>query len=503
MSNRLAAVLRSDFTTANSRREVIYIALATAEVCWAAPVFLLVVQSRSPHPPYSLWLAMVALLLGTFYVYRLLMRTDLSLRRLQGLLVGLLLVSLVLMVRFHIYTDAGLTGIDWFLQPVRSFASLTSGIPLEFIAMLTLTYLWARGIHLARRSLSARSVGFSFRSGMVVLIGITWATSLFTSADVLGAVLNTDIILYFFFALLAAALARVEEVSRAPNSTRVRFGGFWIGATVASVGMLVAVGIGVAILFYGGTLEVVLRLLLPLLVVFQILIVGLGFIIFKVIEFILTVIPIDWDALQAALQNMAAAFGNLSPPPITETAEVDPDAMQRTMGAVQASCLTSIIIVIILVVILLTWRKLLKDRDQAANESRESIMPAGMLANSLRAMLQAGRDRLSQLAGLVDQYGLGPQLLSAITIRRIYANLVRLATKAGYPRLGFQTPYEYQESLHEVFPGREKDVALITEAYVSAHYGQLPDSRDELRQIRECWERVRSQGIQVPEREDR
>ena len=494
MSNRLAAVLRSEFTATNSRREVIYVALAAAEICWAAPVFLLAVQSRSPHPPYSLWLAMLVLLLGFFYVYRLVMRAGLSLRRLQGTFVGVLLVSIVLMLRFHVYADAGLSGIDWFLQPIRSFTTLTSGVPLEFIAMLTLTYLWARGIHLARRSLSATSVGFSFRSGVIVLIGVTLAISLLTPADLLGF-----IILYFFFALLAVALARVEEVSRAPNSTRVRFNGFWIGATIASVGMLIAVGIGVSILFYGGTLEVVLRWLLPLLVVFQVLIVGLGYIFFKVVEFILTLIPINWDALQAALQNMAAAFGNLSPP-ITETAEVDPEAMQRTMGAVQASCLTAIIIVIILVVVVLTWRKLIKDRDQAANESRESIMSASVLANSLRAMFQAGRDRLSQLAGLVDQFGLGPQLLSAITIRRIYANLVRLASKGGYPRLGSQTPYEYRETLREAFPGRETDVALITDAYVSAHYGQLPDNREALQQIRECWERIRSQGIHVPER---
>jgi hypothetical protein len=176
--------------------------------------------------------------------------------------------------------------------------------------------------------------------------------------------------------------------------------------------------------------------------------------------------------------------------------------MQRTMGTVQASCLTTIIVVIIVAVILLTWYKLRKDREEGADESRESILSAGALANNLRAMFQAGRDRLSQLAGLVDQYGLGAQLLSAFTIRRIYANLVRLATKAGYPRLESQTPYEYRTTLQEVFPGRERDVAQITDAYVSAHYGQLPDNREELQQIRDCWDRIRSQGVQAREGED-
>jgi hypothetical protein len=84
--------------------------------------------------------------------------------------------------------------------------------------------------------------------------------------------------------------------------------------------------------------------------------------------------------------------------------------------------------------------------------------------------------------------------LSAITIRRIYANLVRLATRAGYPRARSETPFEYVGTLQQVWPGLESDVALITDAYVQAHYGQVPESRDELQQIRACWERIRAQG---------
>jgi hypothetical protein len=475
---------------------VLYAALAAAEVCWAAPVFLLVVESRSPHPPLSLWLAMVALLLGFFYIYRLLVRVDLSLRRQQSLLAGVLLLSIFLILRFHVYGSAGLRGIGWFLQPVRSFASLTSGVPLEFVAMLTLTYLWARAILLARRSLSARSVGFSFRSGVVILIAITWAISLFADEVVLGFIIP-----YFFFSLVAVGLARVEEVSRAPNSTRVRFGAFWIAATAAAVGLLIVVGMAVASLFYGGTLEQVLRWMLPLLILVQLLVVGLGLILFTVVEFILRILPVNWDALAAALQRIAAALSDLAPPAV-DTGEIDQAAIERTMGAVQASCLTGIIVVFIAAVLLLSWWRLYRDRDRDGDESRESVLSAGALANNLLALLQAGRDRLGQLAGLVDQFGLGSRLLSAITIRRIYANLVRLATRSGYPRPRSQTPFEYMETLREVFPGRESDVAMITAAYVSAHYGEVPDSRGELEQIRGCWERIRTQGIETQRQED-
>jgi hypothetical protein len=153
-------------------------------------------------------------------------------------------------------------------------------------------------------------------------------------------------------------------------------------------------------------------------------------------------------------------------------------------------------VVMVCLVILFTWWRIRREQSGEADESRESLFSAGALARNLLDMIQSGRDRLGQLAGLVDRFGLGAQLLSAITIQRIYANLVRLATKAGYPRLQAQTPYEYLEALYEAFPAREDDVALITDAYVNAHYGQVPDSREELQSIRECWERVRVQGAE-------
>jgi hypothetical protein len=117
------------------------------------------------------------------------------------------------------------------------------------------------------------------------------------------------------------------------------------------------------------------------------------------------------------------------------------------------------------------------------------------VARNLQAMLQAGRDRLGELVGMVGRFGLGSRFLSAISIRRIYANLVRLATDAGYPRLQSQTPNEYLETLYEALPGSEVDLTMITGAYVQAHYGQVPDSHEELQRIRDAWERVRALGI--------
>jgi hypothetical protein len=489
MRDEAPSAVRPRPVSINSRREAMYMALAAAEVCWAAPIFLLLTQAMVPHPPLPLWLAMLALLLGFFYLYRAMSQANLSLRLQQSLLVVALLLSIVLMHRFHVYSRMELQGLDWFLQPFRSLFDLTAVIPLEFIAALTLVHLWARGIHLARRSLSVDSVGFSFRSGVIILIVFAWAIGLFTGKDI-----SPFVVAYFFFALVAVALARIERVSRSPNSGGVGFGGFWIGSTLAAVALLIVLGTVVATVFHGGGLEQVLRWLSPVFVVLQVLLVGLALLIFGLVELIMSLLPVDWSGLLNRLQAMIEGFRRIGVPPSPLTGD-QAAAVLPVFGALRAMICVAVIVLMILLVLLFTWWRMHRERDREAHESRESLFSTGALARNLLSMLQSGRDRLGQLMGLVDQFGLGSRLLSAITIRRIYANLVRLATRFGYPRTPAQTPYEYLETLCKAFPGQDADVALITEAYVSSHYGKVPDGREELERIRQCWARVQAQGV--------
>jgi hypothetical protein len=82
-------------------------------------------------------------------------------------------------------------------------------------------------------------------------------------------------------------------------------------------------------------------------------------------------------------------------------------------------------------------------------------------------------------------------MFAARTIRRIYAELALLAQAQGRHRLPHQTPYEYLPALRETFPTCAEDVALITEAYVAVHYGELPERPATLAKVQEAWQRVR------------
>ncbi|MBN1137386.1 MAG: DUF4129 domain-containing protein, partial [Anaerolineae bacterium] len=453
-------------------------ALAAAEICWAAPIFAALSQETLRHQPLLLWLGMLGLLLGFFYLYRALARADLPLPLQQGLLLLALLLSIVLVVRYHVYAGLTYRGAEWFGYIWGRLTSNTVFLS-EILAILALIYLWARGIHLARRSISVASTGYSFRAGIVILIGAGLGLALLARREVTPFVVS-----YFFFALTAIALARIEETSRLPGGSQAQFSGYWVGWSVVAVALLMAVGMAVALFFYGGSLEQILGWLSPIFGLLLILVYRLALWLAGTVWWLLSLLPIDWGALRGVIYSLTlqlrTALADLEQP----SGEASP-ALQRSF---QLGGKVGLIAVLITLVLLLTWYRRRRARAAAgADETHESLLSAGAVGRSLADLLQSGRQRLEEAAGRI----LGIQLLSAISIRRIYANLVRLATEQGYPRASAQTPYEYLVTLRQALPGSEAETALITNAYVNAHYGKLPDTPEELQQIRDAWDRVR------------
>ncbi len=468
---------REGILGAASRRELIYVALAAAEVSWVTPIFAALSQATLQHRPLLLWLGMLVLLLGFFYLYRALALTNLSLPLQQGLLLLALLLSIFLVARYHIYGGLTLHGTEWLDYIWKRLTSVTVFLP-EMLAILALIYLWARGMHLARRSISVDSVGFSFRAGIIILIWSGVAITFLTRRE-----LTQFVIPYFFFALIAIALARIEEISQLPGGSRANLSGYWVGWSAVAVALLIAVGMAVAVFFYGGSLEQILSRLSPVFNLLLIVVYTVVLWLLRAIWWLVSLLPINWGALKGVFDGLALQLGNA----LDELTKASGEPSPAAERAFHLSANVGVIVVLIALVLLFTWYRQRRARALGIGETRESLLSAGALGRSLADLLQAGRQRLGDMAGRV----LGIQFLSAISIRRIYANMVRLAAEQGYPRASAQTPYEYLVTLGQALPGSEADTTLITNAYVSAHYGKLPDTIEELRQIRDAWDRVR------------
>jgi len=50
-----------------------------------------------------------------------------------------------------------------------------------------------------------------------------------------------------------------------------------------------------------------------------------------------------------------------------------------------------------------------------------------------------------------------------------------------------EEPYEYLNTLVQVWPENSFESLVITEAYNRVRYGEIPESKDELNQITEAW----------------
>jgi hypothetical protein len=98
---------------------------------------------------------------------------------------------------------------------------------------------------------------------------------------------------------------------------------------------------------------------------------------------------------------------------------------------------------------------------------------------------------LGDLARLVTRYGVGRQLLAAISVQNIYANLCRIARKQGFPRHPAQPPDDYLPTLNQVFVAQEAPLARITASYMRVHYGGRTLSQTEVAQVRGDYEQVR------------
>jgi hypothetical protein len=124
------------------------------------------------------------------------------------------------------------------------------------------------------------------------------------------------------------------------------------------------------------------------------------------------------------------------------------------------------------------------ERDEGEEEMGEELTLGD-------AALERGVRWLRDMAGLVQRFGLSRQLLAAISVQNMYANLCRLARQRGYPRRPAQPPDDYLPVLEQAFAGQGEVLARITAAYMRVHYGDQIIGPAELAQLRQDYDQVR------------
>lgn len=89
----------------------------------------------------------------------------------------------------------------------------------------------------------------------------------------------------------------------------------------------------------------------------------------------------------------------------------------------------------------------------------------------------------------------GSIMPEAASVRELYRRFLRWAAAGGFPRRTSQTPHEYFHTLADLLPEVRQELAFITRQYVSARYGTVPQTEDELRQLRQSWHKVKQNDL--------
>jgi len=471
----------------NWRHNALLLALAGMEVSWFTP-FLLIFHPRAwRYPPLLVALALAVLMLWLIFLAQFLAERQVDALLYYPLVGSILVVLGLFAIRLYVYWGRPITDVSWLPETLHNLLGVLSGAGSghELIVLFTLAFLWWRGVQLLQREASFFIISYEFRRGVLLVIVFSLLFSVVSGRQVADFILP-----FFFFSLLAVALARVEDKSQVSGGVGRPFGPDWLGLLAGITTAVLVLALLLSQLYSLSGFRVLAQWLHPVTRI-------LGQVLWLALISVLRLMNplLEWliQFLANLTQQVAESgvfqsdlFRSPILPAVTEqSGYTGPPAFIRFM--LRYGCMGG---VLVLGVVLLAWWLEKQRRERLVGE-RETLAPVepGILG-SVADTIRAGWQRLRDLAGLVTQFGIGRGLLAAISVRNIYANVIRLAEKRGYPRHPAQTPYEYLPILTLVFPGYDEELKRITEAYVKVHYGELPTTREELEAIRACWKRL-------------
>lgn len=480
----------------NRRIRLIFVALAGMEAAVLAPFLLLLFRVEwlwrdGSHlltiPPASLVLFVWLGLLGMIGAIDLLGRSRLSDQHYRLAVVGLVLVTGLLGVRLLLYRSGASAG--WMAETLDGVVNFHRGLrPGAFLIFLT-GFLWLRASASSGRLVTFFSVGVSFRLGVLLMLlggGILALRYPESTGDATAL-----IALFVAVGLLAVSLARSDEkAAGAAGSTGAPLP--W--DRLAQLGLAVGLTVGLA-LAVGGYLSpervrAILGVFNPLWELlgdlFLLLLLAATFVLERIVRLLFAWLQPLFANIDFA-KALGEAFSRLTVPPKLQQSQA-PEAAptsELALMLMRAAFAVGVLALLLVIVYVLVVRRRSRPRPGEAEIAEAEAVSFGGDA------LRRGWRRLRKLADLVRRYGLGRELLDAISVENLYANLSRLARQRGEARQPTEAPDAYLPRLALAFPGQEVGLAVLTEAYMRVYYGEQPVDRAELERLREIYEGIK------------
>jgi Domain of unknown function (DUF4129) len=488
--------------------------LGAMQACWIAAILIglasagLFVSSEALMP---LWAPFILILGSLFLFHYLGLRapkntasdtTDKVKVILPETSLFLILVGIVSLffIWLNLYAQSAfIFDPKWVLSLFNDVLLLNSHF-YEVVCIIGLTFLlgWM-GIRLINRNVEPSDVFRALCLGLGVFIVVIVLRTGQASA---GAVLQNDLSLlllipfFLFLALMAHALARVVFI-RKSHPTGLQ--GSIVAqerAIIVLVGLLGLAFLLFAVLIGGTTNSVFLTNLVHVLGVVGVIYNWLVEVVAAII--VILVIPVFWllSFLHPSSPRRPAKVTRFHPP--QSTGNPDISTMQAAFAHIIIPILSILlpILFILLMALLIRWTLRRRSRvrkrvNKRSQDVHESLWSWSLFWTQLRSIVYALFARFLHRDMTIEDGVVKMEEIkgepAARSIREIYRAFLQKASRHGYPRRRFETPYEFKERLDENVPLTEPQLELITEAYTSTRYGgEVPDEA-QLAQIRSHW----------------
>lgn len=476
-----------------SWREVVILASIFMELTWSTLWYRSIFLPGTKRGYWETYLIVGGMLIGFFVAARVLNYLDVSIWRRRIFLGLLIILNLVVSLVFVIeWNNQNL--VEMLNSTLASFHTRESILPIEFLVIVLALLVSWRGITYLHLPTTPRDIMFRFQIGVILFC-------VFAALHPIPELIPSfTLYVFLFFSLLAMSSSRISILTEMRGGKRIPFDRQWfLGISIFILGCVGIAALAVGLIkepIFDIFLDIVSWVLYILMLLLSPFMWLLMYLVFWVANFL------NIDAISDLFGNLIESLGDL----VQNIFTIMTDWFARSglddvidwMGNLRGYKPVFLwgILLLILVLILLTTRRILSKEITIDEDEIESLLSDDDLFSLLRSALKRGWDRFANEIGNALRLKRTGRLLSAVRIRRIYANLMRLCTKLGYARPASLTPIEFLPSLQDLFPENDHDLQVITDAYLVVRYGELPESVDQVEDVLAAWKNVAAVGKQ-------
>jgi hypothetical protein len=356
--------------------------------------------------------------------------------------------------------------------------------------------LWFLGGNRATERITFEDIYVDFRLGLIAISVSVLLSTMVASQRIneLWSELGGVGIWFFVFGLVGLALGNRESVRRETGNAGMKAWGWMVSA---SVGVILLVGLlGQA---FGGKdiFSTLQGFLLDVLKVLGLIVYGIIY----VLLWPLSLLGLDITPMDRVVTPTPTPSPDFAGKALEEARknylQIGPLKMPVELQTLFMTIAALLVLAAVLYALSRWLRRTRPDRAQIEEEERTGFGSWSLLVAQMRRWLNRlfARFRKSPGAGVVELDELAemrgdPGMAGTLSVRQIYARLLRLAGSMGYPRASYQTPVEYQRFLAAALPDIRGDLDDITAAYLEARYGPIPASPAAVQSATSAWRRA-------------